>query len=261
MTFTIVTCYRESDPWRRRNLEKFLEWNKDRFPQAEILIIEQSHQCALPENHRGARVLSQKWDGLFNRSWALNAGVRHASHQHLIVSDCDLLIEKHLIEQALIKLEEGILFAQLGGYTYDLTAEASGSFTSLSVYSESLPSGGRRKLTIAPGGAYACTKQAVSMVGWMDEGFQGWGGEDQEFFYRIVLLIGWKQLAQCQDRGITHLWHPQTASANPMHAANIQRIASRRRWTRDAMRTFLARNNPSLLGTLKEPLLSFGDPQ
>jgi len=260
MSFTIVAPYRESDSYRRRNLERFLEWNTERFPDAEILIIEQSDSFALQERHRGAKVLRQKWHGLFNRSWALNAGVRHATHEHLILTDCDLLIEKPLVVKALDRLHVGAWYAQLAGYVFDLTREASDYFTSQSAYNESLPSTGKRTLTFCSAGACATTKHAVSFVGWMDEGFQGWGGEDEEYLYRVLLLVEGRKLVRCSDRGITHLWHPLTARNNPMHAANVKRIWSRRRWTGVTMRAFLERNDPALLGSLQAPLLTFGDP-
>lgn len=259
MSFTIVAPYRESDSYRRRNLERFLEWNEERFPEAEILIIEQSASMALPDHHRGARVLRQHWEGLFNRSWALNAGVRHALHDHLILTDSDLLIEKPLVDQALASLRQGAWYAQIGAYMFDLTREASDSFTSQSAYNESLPSTSKRTMTYCSAGAYATTKQAVSFVGWMDEGFQGWGGEDEEYLYRVLLLVEGRKLARCSDRGITHLWHPLTVRNNPMHTENVKRIWSRRRWTGATMRAFLDRNDPELLGSLQAPLLVFGD--
>jgi hypothetical protein len=258
MSFTIVAPYREGDSYRRRNLERFLEWSKERFPDAEILIIEQSGSFALPEQYKGARVLRQQWDGLFNRSWALNAGVRNASHDHLILTDSDLLIEKSLVDKALASLQEGGWYAQIGAYVFDLSREASDHFTSLSAYNESLPSVGKRTLTFSSG-AFATTKQAVSFVGWMDEGFQGWGGEDEEFLYRVLLLVEGRKLARCTASGITHLWHPLSVRNNPMHAANVKRIWSRRRWSGATMRAFLDRNDPALLGSLQTPLLAFGD--
>jgi hypothetical protein len=54
------------------------------------------------------------------------------------------------------------------------------------------------------GGSMAITKQAYEEIGGMDEGFVGWGGEDNEFWDRCLTRPTWTWGYE----PIVHLWHP-----------------------------------------------------
>jgi predicted glycosyltransferase involved in capsule biosynthesis len=65
------------------------------------------------------------------------------------------------------------------------------------------------------GGSIAITRAAYLAIGGMDEGFVGWGGEDNEFWERAQTLRVWSY--GCLP--YVHLWHPSQPrkydSANP----------------------------------------------
>ena len=69
------------------------------------------------------------------------------------------------------------------------------------------------------GGSIAILKDAYERIGGMDEGFVGWGGEDNEFWERAQTLRLWPYA----HLPLWHLWHPPQPGKYAQDNATLHR--------------------------------------
>jgi len=258
-SLTIVTCFRQGDSYRRRNLEKFLGWYEKKLPFIKVIVVEQSPVPALDAIlHDNHEVIYQQWDGPFNRSWALNCGVRATKTRAVMLTDSDLLCECSLVLDAAEKVFSGFSFVRVAQCVHDLTKATSDMVDSDTVFSESLPTDGVRALNFC-GGLVMCDRLAFMNAGWMDEGFLGWGGEDDEFLGRVRKLCDPSVLFEQNERhGVMHLWHPVVTRQTTKHYfENSKRYKARRIWSPEQTAQMVQENVQRCIGTREVPYLSY----
>lgn len=160
------------------------------------------------------------------RSWAFNIGAREARGDLLILHDNDLLVSADYAARSLERMHAGFDVVNLKRFGFYL-----GETHTQAVFK------GAATLTGAPpesvmqnmlgGGSIAIGRSAYLRIGGMDEGFVGWGGEDNEFWERAQTLDLWPY--GCLP--LIHLWHPpqpgKYQSDNPTLARfrMLQRVA------------------------------------
>lgn len=170
-----------------------------------------------------------RWsDRPFNRARALNEGA-HAAHAHpadwLCLMDADLLVDWHWMERL------GTVAAQAQGLVlpYDTVAYLTETSTMQAIAARALrawpaePLACRRLASGAVGGAVCCAAGLYGQLGGHDEGFVGWGGEDNDFFFRAEALALPARLA---DVPLLHLAHPR-APRGADYQANLGRLETR----------------------------------
>ena len=155
-------------------------------------------------------------DGEFNRSAARNAGVIQTTCDVAVVIDADNYIPIRQIEEAVITAtHKNRLIKPFSWFGY-LTEESTNLF--YEVY-------GNRAIDFDPtyvdppqqdftGGAYVMKRSLWIDLGGMDEGFIGWGAEDDAFH---LLCKNRKIAVQYIDGYDYHLYHPafrQTSAYN-----------------------------------------------
>jgi len=150
----------------------------------------------------------------YNRSAALNAGVRQSRGQVLILHDHDMLVPADYAAEAWRLYEEGYEVMQLKRFVFYLDqASTHRVFAAGTVLNR--PVFERVVENMEGGASLAISAKACEALGGMDEEFIGWGGEDNEFWDRCLTRKVW-------DYGylpFVHLWHPSLAnrqSSNPM---------------------------------------------
>lgn len=182
----------------------------------------------------------------FNRSAARNRGVLLAETRVVAIVDADNFIEAEALVQARTRaLETGAmvkpfdLFGYLSREATESIYEAEGSAAGLPDFV--LPGdNGRPDLWEGPeglarnfnGGAYVLTREAWHYAGQFDEGFQGWGAEDDAFTIMCQRTVGVQRVPGTDY----HLWHP--TESRWTSAENYERLmskyvnvpAARRRW-------------------------------
>ncbi len=138
----------------------------------------------------------------YNRAWALNVGARLARAPLLIFHDNDMLVPRRYAAEHCRWLEAGFEVMNLKRLIFYLGQEPT----------EEILAAGRLEGHDQPnqimqnaqaGGSLAITAEALEAIGGLDEGFSGWGGEDNEFWERACTrrVWPWGYLP------LVHLWH------------------------------------------------------
>lgn len=146
-------------------------------------------------------------DGDFNRSAARNAGVNKIESEIAVVIDADNYILHNQIHRAVErakKIDRLVKPFHMFGY---LTEDSTKLFYELydTPYIEFEPSYINPPEKDFNGGAYIIKKSIWQGLGGMDEGFIGWGAEDDAFHILCKKKLGNVQVIFGND---LHLYHP-----------------------------------------------------
>ena len=175
----------------------------------EILVVEQSATPVLGGKlAEGVRWIHQEPPDQtmpYSRAWAFNAGAKAARGRIIVLHDNDILAPSAYAAELVRLALEGWDAMHLMRYLFDVDEATTESLTrGLEVLRPSLrsktPTAVRENLQ---GGTIAITRECYLRIGGHDEGFVGWGGEDNEFYdrCRLVRSHSWAYLP------FVHLWH------------------------------------------------------
>jgi predicted glycosyltransferase involved in capsule biosynthesis len=145
-------------------------------------------------------------EGKFNRSAARNSGVDKSTSEISVIIDADNYIPISQIHSAIkVAKRKDSLIKPFSHFGY-LTEEATNSFyvgkNNFKHNADSFINSPEKNFT---GGAYVIKKSLWQKVGGMDEGFIGWGAEDDAFHILIKAKLG---NAHYVDGFDYHLYHP-----------------------------------------------------
>jgi len=147
-------------------------------------------------------------DGDFNRSAARNSGVRQSESEIAVVIDADNYIPYKQIYDAIRAAgRKDILVKPFYRFGY-LTEESTELFYNLQDLSGAIdfePTFIQQPEANFTGGAYVMKKELWLKLGGMDEGFVGWGAEDDAFH---LLCKNSKIPVRYVDGYDHHLYHP-----------------------------------------------------
>jgi hypothetical protein len=152
-------------------------------------------------------------DFLYNRSWALNEGARHAKGSTIILHDGDMLVPAAYAAEMKKQIDAGYQIVNLKRFIAFLDQRSS----SVVFEKKDLVSPLRSEEIMAnatAGGSIGVEKDSFFSIGAMDEEFVGWGGEDTEFWDRCETL----DIVNSQYLPLIHLWHP----SQPGKAADVK---------------------------------------
>lgn len=156
--------------------------------------------------------------GRFNRSAARNSGVERSNQEIVVVVDADNFISPKQIYDAIDLAKDNVLakpFQWFGYLDEESTKKFYGGVRELS--SLNFENDPRKKFK---GGAYVMKRSLWVEIGGMDEGFIGWGGEDDAFHIRCVEnSIKTKYV----DGFCYHLFHPATRILDRRNALKIKK--------------------------------------
>jgi GT2 family glycosyltransferase len=157
----------------------------------------------------------------YSRAWSLNAGARAAVGEVLVLHDNDLLIPEHYASEILARVAEGYEVVDLKRFIFYLNETDTEGWLSGDI---SLGDGSpERVLQNAKGGSLAITRQAYWELGGFDEGFVGWGGEDDEFWERAQTRSVWPY----GYMPLIHLWHDAPEGKVQHGELNMERLNAR----------------------------------
>lgn len=192
----------------------------------ECLVIEHSEQAIVKQQlptgvkhwHLPHPTRPEEW----NKCWAMNVGAQHASGDILVFHDADILCPSHYAQALVDAFTEGADAAALHRMLFYLTAEDSHAIAQThSLENTHSPYAIQHNFQ---GGTLAIKRDKFHEIGGFDEGFTGWGGEDNEFFDRCKML----NFERFGYLPFVHLWHaPQTGRQNNQasHRILAQRLA------------------------------------
>lgn len=144
-------------------------------------------------------------DGKFNRSAARNSGVEKSTSDIVVVIDADNYIEYGQIHSAIrVARRRDVLVKPFAYFGY-LTEESTNDFYASKSFNKS-----KAEFINPPdkdfnGGAYVIKKSLWQDIGGMDEGFVGWGAEDDAFHILCESKLGKTRYTEGMDY---HLYHP-----------------------------------------------------
>ena len=200
----------------------------------EVIVVEQSARPELDRlDFRGARYVHSRppaADMPYNRSWALNVGVRHSRGRALVLTDADMLLPAGFSAAVLSRLDAGLDGLRPVRFLFYLD-----SSTSASVQTDRRLDGvtGCEDVSANVNNPLALTRAAYDRLGGHDESFVDWGAEDTEFLQRASTL----DFSHAGFLPAVHLWHPTAANAiagdrNEPHLARVATTSAAERAAR-----------------------------
>jgi hypothetical protein len=151
----------------------------------ECIVVEQAAAAELPGRlPRWVRLVHTPVPpGMpYSRAWAFNVGAREARGRYLVLHDNDLCVPNRYAAELVNIFRRGYEVARIQRFLFYLD-EAS----SQGVYARREIPLDRPPLLVVQnteGGTLAVERQTYAELGGHDEGFVGWGGEDNEMFDR-----------------------------------------------------------------------------
>ncbi|MEB3199689.1 MAG: galactosyltransferase-related protein [Synechococcaceae cyanobacterium] len=192
----------------------------------ECLVVEQDEPSrigsALPSWVRHIPAPLSDPQAAYNRAHAFNVGAAAARAPVLLLHDNDMLIPREYGKRLLARLARGYDIINPKRFVFYLCCQDSEA-----VLAREIPLRDLRPAEIVQnleaGGSFAIRRSTYAELGGMDEGFVGWGGEDNEFWDRCLTRPTWTWGYE----PLLHLWHaPQPLKdqhANP----NVERYRQR----------------------------------
>lgn len=159
---------------------------------------------------------------MFNKSQALNAGVRESNGSILLLHDADIVVPGNYIREICRRMQGGWQGMRPLRFLFSLSQQDSAEFQKSCMVSSTAEVS--EVMQNFPGGSIAVRREVYDAIGGFDEDFVGWGGEDVEFLDRLKSC---RMYPGSFAPGI-HLWHPsapQKASGhrnNELMAAKLQ---------------------------------------
>jgi hypothetical protein len=154
----------------------------------------------------------------YNRSQTFNVGAREALGKTLLLHDNDMLVPAGYCRRILDRRARGYDVINPKRYIFYLTESHSKAAQSGLVEYEAFPPDYIVQ-NLEAGGSMAISATGFEAIGGMDEGFIGWGGEDNEFWDRCLTLPTWIWGYE----PIIHLWHRSQPLKDDLDNPNIAR--------------------------------------
>lgn len=193
----VKRCFDSLAAQRVRNFNVlFTDYGSDNNVSSEV--------SALCMNYSFVRYVKNETSGLpWNRSHALNTGVRLAQTEYIIFGDVDMIYSSEFT--ATIE-NEAKPEVNLYGENYQLT-ETFNEWDALNHYDttklELFGSAGK-------GGVHIVSKSALDAVGGYDEYYCYWGVEDRDLHWRLT-QFGLAEKWITNQAPVFHQWHPLTS--------------------------------------------------
>jgi hypothetical protein len=164
----------------------------------------------------------------YSRSWAFNVGARHARGEILVCHDNDLCVPSRYAVELAGLFRRGFEAARLQRFIFYLSESHTREvFDRHHFRPDHAPV---EVVQNTNGGTVAVRRDVYFAVGGHDEGFLGWGGEDNEIFERLQT----RRFHDCSYLPFLHLFHaPQPGKAarspNASYFEERERIDARTR--------------------------------
>jgi len=152
--------------------------------------------------------------GSFNKSWAVNVGVVNAAGaaQVVCVLDADVLADREFIARNAARFRRPGAMGHLSYrnmWCLDEAATGAAIEERLTGHAPHVPVEHLRAFVLRrpPGCCVWSRLSAYHRIGGMDERFEGWGGEDNDFLYRMHTNSAFDS----HDDPLLHMYHPSSA--------------------------------------------------
>lgn len=185
----------------------------------ECVVVEQDRQPLVKEKLPAwVRYVFDERDTDYNRASTLNAGVRAARAPIVVLHDNDMIMPASYAAECVALVAEGHDFIEPKRFTFYLSEQDTASVFNIGVVPTNLSATVVQNLL---GASIAARRDAYWAAGGFDEGFVGWGGEDNEFWERAEATGSTYRYGYLP---FIHLFHrPQPGKGDP-NAAAVRRF-------------------------------------
>lgn len=226
-----IISYRESSADRRKALFYVISRLHQTFDKLNIIVVEQDTSPKLTAADLPFCQLIFVFNaGLFNRSWSNNVAVNASTRSFIAFADCDIFLTKQSYQSCFDALQifdavdpkkSYITNVSLPDETIVQTKEHKSTQEGIKLASTYTIKNRRYGNTFA-GGIFFIRRQSLLALGFWDENFEGWGGEDNAMEHVIRLF-----LRQCRlQLEVFHIDHSRTrfdSRSQPGYQSNSQR--------------------------------------
>lgn len=214
--FTYIIGYRHKLD-RLSNLRKTLDWVNS-FSNVEVILVEQDTHSKISELNLNCKHIFVKSNIPYNRSWAFNVGLRHSQSNVIIFGDSDIIMHPDDFIRGIRALENHDMVSPYHS-VIDLTPDES-NMQFDKIISINRPGRGEtdnQKINISGGISMFRKESIIKIAGW-NEGFIGWGGEDDFQTIKVKNLLNWTELkAKCY-----HFWHKREQPDKTHYQRSLQ---------------------------------------
>jgi len=217
----VVVPFRDLSPdaWRLRNLLACLLSLRDQSAPRESYQVVVVETDDTPRWQRAVTPYADQYlfapkSGAFNKSWAVNAGIVNApGHAEVIcVLDADVLADRDFIARNAVRFRKPGAMGHLSYRDMWCLDERSTSWAIGERVRMRAPEASTDHLRAfvlrrPPGCCVWVRASAYHRIGGMDERFEGWGGEDNDFAYRMDTNSAFDSY----DDILLHMYHPSSS--------------------------------------------------
>lgn len=240
--YSFIFTFRRSNEDRFNNLITVIQWiNNLNIKNKEVIIVEQDKNTKLNLQNimykfydKGSTYPASithkfvKNQGLFNRSWGFNIGYKMASFDKLIFSDSDVIYDPLEYINGIESLEKfDIVSPSIN--QIDLNSKVTSNILNMDYIHEidyhsiGSMSNKRRGLNISSG-TIIMSKSIFEKLGYWDERFEGWGGDDD--FLTLKIRSSEFSVNEMNVQ-MLHLYHTREAAdgnKHPKYKGNVSMI-------------------------------------
>lgn len=153
---------------------------------------------------------------LWNKSKALNFGIKKAETDYIVTADIDVLFAETFVEKSLALANSNTFsLFKIGYLSQKITEQQQLELNFNTIETKFI--GDTFGIGLYP-------KLALESVGGVDEFFHFYGSEDQDLNYRIELTGA--HLVSCNDVLLYHQWHPRYPQKSNKQLTQIPRLSN-----------------------------------
>jgi len=204
MRISVIIPYTKGDSERQYGLLEMMECiKKQTYRDFEVIFCEVTRDgTSIYMPAAVDQKLLLKHDGLFNKCWAVNCAVRKAKNDFLLILDADTIFKEDYFQKIVDFYKE---FKNPFFVAYESVHFRTG---------RDEPTKRSLKSTYIRAAAHAwcCTKEFFWKIGGMNEKYEGYGAEDQDFWERAKHVDGVVMNMEYDIEHAYHNWHPRDSN-------------------------------------------------
>ena len=221
MKISVILPVRNRSNKRLENCLRSLAWQDLGPDNYEVILSDfgssksESQKLALMATTFGARIVRTETNEIWNRSRALNHGIRAAKGQYIFCTDIDMLFEANFLSTLLATQSSAQDQALVVCRCRDLPEEIPEQDWTQSDYA-SLKQKAPFREKLGTGACQMALKSAFEAIRGYDEGFKFWGMEDNDMKFRMTSGYGLELVWVHDKTSMLHQWHPSDRGKKPV---------------------------------------------
>lgn len=212
---SVIIPYTKGDEIREANLHQLIgNIKKQTYEDYELIIVEQlfDKKSDLNVENSNHICISYSGNNKFNKSWAINVGVRNSNHNGLLVIDADMVFGDDYFQKIVDFAKDNPKFFM--GYS-KLHCETGRDNPEKRVHDQTYLK--------AAGGVWYCDKEFFWSIGGMNETYFGYGAEDNDLWRRANSILGLIPGLQYEVIHAYHHWHAED-SHFPLNKERVEKF-------------------------------------